>query len=165
MPSLVDYDRAGLEAELISAGHKPAHAMAILRRFYESNGQLAPDAIGGSKAVRSYLKAQMTLRRSGVSAKTVAADGTTKLLIALDAGGTVESVMMPGFRAEMAAGCVSSQIGCAMGCDFCASTRGGLERNLDAGEIVERFLHLKAEARCLGRRLTSLVFMGMGEPM
>ena len=52
-----------------------------------------------------------------------------------------------------------------MGCDFCASTRRGLERNLDAGEVVEQFLHLKAAARAVGRRITSLVFMGMGEPM
>jgi 23S rRNA (adenine2503-C2)-methyltransferase len=72
---------------------------------------------------------------------------------------------MPGYRDDRAACCVSSQIGCAMGCDFCASTLGGLERNLAAGEIVDQFLHLKAEARRLGRRLTSLVFMGMGEPM
>jgi 23S rRNA (adenine2503-C2)-methyltransferase len=52
-----------------------------------------------------------------------------------------------------------------MGCDFCASTKRGLERNLEAGEVVEQFLHLKAQAANMGRRITSLVFMGMGEPM
>jgi 23S rRNA (adenine2503-C2)-methyltransferase len=52
-----------------------------------------------------------------------------------------------------------------MGCDFCASTKAGLERNLTAGEITEQFLHLKREAAGIGRRVTSLVFMGMGEPM
>jgi 23S rRNA (adenine2503-C2)-methyltransferase len=52
-----------------------------------------------------------------------------------------------------------------MGCDFCASTRRGLERSLSAGEIVEQFLHLRAAAATAGRRLTSLVFMGMGEPL
>lgn len=52
-----------------------------------------------------------------------------------------------------------------MGCRFCASTRNGLERNLSCGEIVEQFLHLRDEARRDGRRLSSLVFMGMGEPM
>src|ERR1044072_8093925 len=72
---------------------------------------------------------------------------------------------MPPPRPDRAAGCVSSQIGCAMGCDFCASTKSGLERNLEAGEIVEQFLHLKSIAAESGRRLTSLVFMGMGEPM
>ena len=71
----------------------------------------------------------------------------------------------PATARTAAAGCVSSQIGCAMGCDFCASTTAGLERNLEAGEIVEQFLHLKRAAADDGRRLTSLVFMGMGEPM
>jgi 23S rRNA (adenine2503-C2)-methyltransferase len=52
-----------------------------------------------------------------------------------------------------------------MGCDFCASTRNGLERNLTAGEIVEQFLHLRMAARAINRRLKTLVFMGMGEPM
>jgi 23S rRNA (adenine2503-C2)-methyltransferase len=165
MASLVDYDRAGLEAELISAGQKPVHAAAVLRHFYESNGRLNTDAIPVSKGVRRYIEEQIASGRSRVSARTVAADGTTKLLIGLDAGGAIESVLMPGFRPEIAAGCVSSQIGCAMGCDFCASTRGGLERNLEAGEIVEQFLHLKQEAASIGRRLRTLVFMGMGEPM
>ena len=72
---------------------------------------------------------------------------------------------MPSHRPDRAAACISSQIGCAMGCDFCASTRGGLERNLTAREIVEQFLLLRAEARATGRRLRTLVFMGMGEPM
>jgi 23S rRNA (adenine2503-C2)-methyltransferase len=72
---------------------------------------------------------------------------------------------MKGFKDGLAAGCVSSQIGCAMGCDFCASTRNGLERNLDAGEIVDQFLHLRMMAKSMGRRLRTLVFMGMGEPM
>jgi 23S rRNA (adenine2503-C2)-methyltransferase len=72
---------------------------------------------------------------------------------------------MPTSRPAIAAGCVSSQIGCAMGCDFCASTKNGLERSLTAGEIVEQFLHLRREAAASGRRLRTLVFMGMGEPL
>jgi 23S rRNA (adenine2503-C2)-methyltransferase len=72
---------------------------------------------------------------------------------------------MPAYDPTRAAGCVSSQIGCAMGCDFCASTRRGLERDLEPGEIVEQYLSLREEAHRASRRLTSLVFMGMGEPM
>jgi len=60
---------------------------------------------------------------------------------------------------------VSSQVGCAMACDFCATTQSGLERNLSAGEMVEQFLHLRREAQAAGRRLQTVVFMGMGEPM
>jgi 23S rRNA (adenine2503-C2)-methyltransferase len=72
---------------------------------------------------------------------------------------------MPSHRPGIAAGCLSSQIGCAMGCDFCASTRNGLERNLHHEEIVEQFLHLKEHAALLNRRLKTIVFMGMGEPL
>lgn len=72
---------------------------------------------------------------------------------------------MPDYRADRAAGCISSQVGCAMGCDFCATTQTGYERNLTAGEIVEQFIALRREASSLGRKLQTLVFMGMGEPM
>jgi 23S rRNA (adenine2503-C2)-methyltransferase len=72
---------------------------------------------------------------------------------------------MPSYRSDRAAGCVSSQVGCAMGCDFCASTKAGVERSLTAGEMVEQFLWLRGEAARLGRRLQTIVFMGMGEPL
>jgi 23S rRNA (adenine2503-C2)-methyltransferase len=94
-----------------------------------------------------------------------AKDGTIKVLVGFDQGGTVESVLMPAYDGRRAAGCISSQVGCAMGCDFCASTRNGWERNLSAGEIVEQFLLLRELAMKNGRRLSTLVFMGMGEPM
>lgn len=95
----------------------------------------------------------------------MAADGTTKLLLRLRDGRTVESVMMPDHRGERVAGCLSTQVGCAMGCDFCATTKTGFERNLSAGEMVEQFLALRREARAIGRKLHTIVFMGMGEPL
>ena len=88
-----------------------------------------------------------------------------KLLLGLARGGAVETVMMPSYRAGEAWCCVSSQVGCAMGCDFCASTRGGLERNLEVDEIVEQYLRVGALAAAQGRRVRRLVFMGMGEPL
>jgi len=112
--------------------------------------------------VRGHFGTDLVQRRSRIAAERRSADGTRKVLIAFDGGGTVEAVLMPSFRADRAAGCISSQIGCPMGCDFCASTVGGLERNLEAGEIVEQFLHLRAMSRAAGRRLSSVVFMGMG---
>ena len=102
---------------------------------------------------------------SSLAARQVAADGTTKLLLRLHDSRTVESVLMPDFRPDRAAGCISSQVGCAMGCDFCATTKTGFERNLTAGEIVEQFLALRREALAVGRKLQTVVFMGMGEPM
>jgi 23S rRNA (adenine2503-C2)-methyltransferase len=72
---------------------------------------------------------------------------------------------MPDYRGDRVAGCLSSQVGCAMGCDFCATTKTGFERNLSAGEMVGQFLALQREARTADRRLQTVVFMGMGEPL
>jgi 23S rRNA (adenine2503-C2)-methyltransferase len=165
MPSLADFDLRTFERELQRLGHKPSHGRRILRAFYDGCGEMDLDALPISRALREQLRESYRLRRGQISARHVSGDGTTKLLLVLETGGSVEAVLMPSWRDGIAAGCVSSQIGCAMGCDFCASTKNGLERNLDAGEIVEQFLHLRRLARFSGRRLKTLVFMGMGEPM
>jgi 23S rRNA (adenine2503-C2)-methyltransferase len=165
MPSLVDHDLHTLQSALRTAGFPPSHAVRILRTFYAQSGSIAPFADQIGPRLQNWLQAQYATPRSEIRQRHQSPDGTVKLLIALASGGSVESVLMPAHRPDRAAGCVSSQIGCAMGCSFCASTQGGLERNLDAGEIVEQFLHLRREAAAIGRRLTSLVFMGMGEPM
>jgi 23S rRNA (adenine2503-C2)-methyltransferase len=165
MPSLVDYDIPQLETHFGQLAHKPVHASRVLRHFYERHGRLDVAAMNVSRAVREHVAATLGERRSAIKHRTSAADGTTKFLIGFEAGGAAEAVFMPGYRDGVSAGCVSSQIGCAMGCDFCASTRGGLERDLDAGEIVEQFLHLKEQSANAGRRLRTLVFMGMGEPL
>jgi 23S rRNA (adenine2503-C2)-methyltransferase len=163
MPSLTDFNLPLLEAELTAHGLRPIHALTVLRQFMSTGTVDALDPAVVGRGVIQYLNSFN--RRSTLLEKTFSTDGTTKMLIGFTGGGAVESVLMPGFREGMAAGCVSSQIGCAMGCDFCASTRNGLERNLIAGEIVEQFLHLRQYANAIGRRLKTLVFMGMGEPM
>ena len=165
MPSLADVDVPSLETALTRAGLRPCHALTILREFMDTHTFAGLDPAIVGNGVIQYLQQNYGEQCSRILDKTVSSDGTTKLLIGLAAGGAVESVLMKGFRDGTAAGCVSSQIGCAMGCDFCASTRNGLERNLEAGEIVEQFLHLKHAAKAIDRRLKTLVFMGMGEPM
>ena len=92
--------------------------------------------------------------------RTEAADGTVKCLLELPDGEHVEAVAIPDRRRLTA--CLSTQVGCAMGCAFCATGLGGLRRNLTAGEIVEQVFHLQAAA---GGRVTHVVFMGMGEPL
>lgn len=168
MRSFTDLDLDSLAAELTSRGFKPSHARGLLRSFYEEPGGRPPaefsERVFGKDLVATLAR-EFVARRSHVSVRHESGDGTVKMLVALDRGGAVETVLMPAYDPTRAAGCVSSQIGCAMGCDFCASTKSGLERSLEAGEIVEQFLSLRAEAARTGRRLTSLVFMGMGEPM
>jgi 23S rRNA (adenine2503-C2)-methyltransferase len=165
MAFLADHDLTTFQAELCAAGHKPVHALAVFRHFYGRSGRLDLASHPVGRLASEWIEQNYSDRRSTVSLRTVAGDGTVKVLVKLKSGGAVESVLMPAHRDGVAAGCVSSQIGCAMGCDFCASTRGGLERNLQAGEIVEQFLHLKEQAAAIGRRLHTLVFMGMGEPL
>lgn len=153
-----------LAADLRGAGLNPSHALRLLGGFYRSGGRAWRDVRFGPRVV-SFIEQAFDERITRIAHRHVAADGTTKLLLNLPDGHAVETVLMPAFRPDRAAGCVSSQVGCAMRCDFCASTRDGLHRNLETGEIVEQFLRLRAEAADDNRRLHSIVFMGMGEPM
>jgi len=87
-------------------------------------------------------------------------DGTRKYLFGLADGNTVESVYLP--KAYGSSVCVSTQVGCAMGCAFCASCAGGLVRNLDAGEILAQVVRINADN---GGAVDHIVLMGMGEPL
>lgn len=165
MKTLADYDTASLADAFEAWGHKRSHAASLLKAFYNSGGKIdLPSLLLGHK-LQERITQEIPLRQSKLLQRSQSSDGTIKLLLGMDRGGAVETVLMPTSRAERVAGCVSSQIGCAMGCDFCASTRRGLERDLDAGEIVEQFLHLREQALLGGKRLSTLVFMGMGEPL
>ncbi len=165
LTALSDHDLASLGELLERWSAKPAHAAGILRSFYQSHGEPSLDQRTFGKSLVDRIARELPLRQSHIIQRLTSSDQTVKLLVGFAAGGSAETVLMPSYDPRRAAGCVSSQIGCAMGCDFCASTRGGLERNLSSGEIVEQFLHLRKVAAETNRRLNSLVFMGMGEPM
>lgn len=166
MPALSDHNVESLAELLAAGGHLPEHAGRVLRAYHAGAGRFDLDALSIPRATAAMFRERLSEPRSHVLTRSASRDGTVKLLVGLRAGGAVEAVLMAtAVRAERAGGCVSSQVGCAMGCDFCASTKNGFDRNLDAGEIVEQVLHLSREAVDSGRRLASLVFMGMGEPM
>jgi 23S rRNA (adenine2503-C2)-methyltransferase len=119
-------------------------------------------------AFRDDLAARYDLSGLEVVERQLAADGTRKFLFRLRDGGTVESVVIP--MAEHVTFCISTQVGCAMACTFCATARGGLVRNLEAGEIVEQVLHLRRDVAAdpvpgMGGRAFNVVYMGMGEPL
>lgn len=164
--SLADFDRASLQEQFATWGFKRVHAGAVLRAYYDRHGGTVDwSALGLPAALAARLGAVDDQTVPAVSLRQVAPDGTTKLLLRLADGRSVEAVMMPDYRGERVAGCISSQVGCAMGCDFCATTKTGFERNLTAGEMVAQFLALRREASAIGRRLHTVVFMGMGEPL
>jgi 23S rRNA (adenine2503-C2)-methyltransferase len=165
MHTLADLSPSLLGEALVRWGFKPSHAGPLLRAYYDSGDVAGWDALRLPRGLTERLHAAFLANRPSLAARQVAEDGTTKLLLRLADGRTVETVMMTDFREDRVAGCVSSQVGCAMGCDFCATTKTGFERNLTAGEIVEQFLALRREAAAVGKRVLTLVFMGMGEPL
>ncbi len=165
MKAFSAFSLAGLESQLAAWGGKTSHARRLLVDYYANAGGVDWAKQRLPQRLRERLSAECVMLESKVVLRRVADDGTIKLLLKLADGKTVESVVMPAYQKDRVAGCVSSQVGCAMACDFCATTQSGFERNLSAGEMVEQFLHLRREAKAAGRRLQTVVFMGMGEPM
>jgi len=114
------------------------------------------------QALREGLEGEMRLWSSEILRHTQAEDGTEKLLLQLAGGGQIECVLLRGKVRRTV--CISTQVGCAMGCVFCASGLDGVERNLTTGEIIEQMLRLQM---LLGpdERLSHIVVMGIGEPL
>lgn len=103
---------------------------------------------------------QISIGRSDIHHRSVAPDQTVKLLLRLDDGNIIEAVGMPTDKRLTV--CVSSQVGCPMACDFCATGKGGFIRNLGTHEIVDQVLTMQ---EAFEQRVSNIVFMGMGEPL
>ena len=114
-------------------------------------------------AMRSMIAERLPTQLEAVN-ESHADDGqTVKTLWRLDDGGLIESVLM--HYPDRSTLCVSSQVGCAMGCSFCATGQAGFTRHLTTGEIVEQVARARAASQATDRRLSNVVFMGMGEPL
>jgi 23S rRNA (adenine2503-C2)-methyltransferase len=124
----------------------------------------APDELTNlPKALRSELDERLPLALEVVAESTSDRGETVKWLWELHDGTRVETVLM--HYDDRSTVCVSSQAGCAMGCTFCATGQAGFDRQLSTGEIVEQVVRASRRARDDGRRLSNVVFMGMGEPL
>mmetsp|Transcript_9043 Transcript_9043/g.29702 ORF Transcript_9043/g.29702 Transcript_9043/m.29702 type:complete len:435 (-) Transcript_9043:629-1933(-) len=145
-------------------GQKKFRAKQVHDLMYKQRIQTWDDASTLPKALRAQLDAaNLNIGRNPIHHIEQAPDGTAKLLIRLHDGYVVETVGIPelndGSRLTV---CVSSQVGCPMRCTFCATGKGGFARNLTASEIVDQVLAVEDH---FGRRVTNLVYMGMGEPL
>jgi 23S rRNA (adenine2503-C2)-methyltransferase len=116
-------------------------------------------------ALRDAMAARAEVGRSPVAAAQRATDGTTKLLLELGDGRRIETVMLP--YADRTSVCISSQVGCPVGCVFCATATMGFARNLTAGEMLDQILAAGEAARETAphARVSHVVVMGMGEPL
>ncbi len=148
-----------LQAWLASTG-QPSYRAHQLRQWIYQRGARHLGAI--TVLPRHWREAHqgVSIGRSRLVQQVQAGDGTTKLLLELEDGHTIEAVGIP--TAERLTACVSSQVGCPMACRFCATGKGGLQRSLASHEIIDQVLSL---GEAMGRQPTHTVFMGMGEPL
>jgi 23S rRNA (adenine2503-C2)-methyltransferase len=116
-----------------------------------------------SAADRATLTQRLEATPSRVVSHQTSNDGTQKLLLGWDDGSQAETVMIPD--AERRTACVSSQVGCPVGCRFCASGVNGVKGNLSAGQIVEQVYRLNQILAATDQHISNVVFMGMGEPL
>jgi len=147
---------------LADRGEKRFRAQQIRRWLFVNRAASFEEMTDLPAPLRAALAAEFQLWSTTVVAHRTADDGTEKLLLQLADGGRIECVLLrDGVRRSI---CISSQVGCAMGCVFCASGLDGVDRNLSTGEILEQMLLLQ---RLLPRdeRLSHIVVMGMGEPL
>jgi 23S rRNA (adenine2503-C2)-methyltransferase len=167
-PLLRDINPTDWPALLAQQGF-PSYRGRQLAHWLYTRGAMSWDAMHNlPRGVRAALAAIYDASGARIHERQSAPDGTRKLLLQMRDGQDCESVIIPMSR--HATFCVSSQIGCAMACSFCATARGGLARNLSCGEIVEQVQILAADLAAApfarhGERAYNVVFMGMGEPL
>lgn len=181
-PCLLDFDRAGLFAWFDSLGEPAYRAHQVYRWLYQAGVTDFAAMTDLPAALRTRLAATSDPGLLTPAASQQSADGLTqKVLFTLRDGRQIETVLMtypetvgrssrtgekPSHRRRTV--CVSTQVGCAMGCTFCATGQMGLGRNLSVGEIVAQVIHFVGELRAAGvesPQITNVIFAGMGEPL
>ncbi len=143
-------------------GGKDFQARQISHWLYRHGAKSWEDCRNLPKPLLGSLAAEHSLRSCQLGTVDISRDGTRKMLVQLSDGEAVEAVLIPEGRRQTL--CLSTQVGCPVGCVFCASGLDGLRRNLTRGEILEQVM-LARELLPRGSKLTNLVVMGMGEPM
>lgn len=151
---------ASLEQWLEARGEPPYRIRQILPRLWTRPVSSWSEATDLPLELRQALQATFPLPRLKLDARQVSRDGTVKYLWRLEDGMAVESVLIPEGRRRTL--CISSQVGCAFGCIFCATGTMGFQRNLACWEIACQVREAVLET---GKRPTNVVFMGMGEPL
>ena len=167
-PSIYNFTLPELEVWLAARGEPCYRASQALKWLYEKRVDQFQEMSDLSERLRAGLNQEFVFKALSGVRKTGSRDTTQKFLFALKDGTLIESVLIPaspalyGSPSDRRTLCVSTQVGCAYGCKFCASGLEGWTRNLESGEIVEQVLQVEALS---GEKINNLVFMGMGEPL
>ena len=160
MKNIKDYDLDALKQEFIELGEKPFRAEQVFKWLYASKVTSFDEMTNLSLELREKLKQNYDMHNFNILKKQESSDGTKKYLFDVLDGNAIETVLMSYHHGYSI--CISSQIGCKMGCKFCASTGIKFIRNLTSGEIVEQILAVERDNDI---RISNVVFMGIGEPL
>ena len=158
--NIKDYNLEQLKQKMLELGEKPYRAEQIFKWIFVENATTFDEMTNLSLELRNKLKEKFDLHIFKILQKQESKDGTKKYLFDVLDGNAIESVLMEYKHGKTI--CVSSQIGCKMGCKFCASTGVKFSRNLTSGEIVEQLLAIQRDQNI---KISNLVFMGIGEPL
>ena len=159
MKNIKDYNLEELKDELVALGEKKYRAEQIFKWLYIDKVKEFDDMTNLSIELRNKLKENYNICNYKILKKQESSDGTKKYLFDVLDGNAIETVLMQYHHGKTI--CVSSQIGCKMGCKFCASTGIQFVRSLSAGEIIEQILAVEQD---IGEQISNIVFMGIGEP-
>ncbi len=159
MKNIKDYSLEELKEELKELGEKPFRAEQIFQWLYKEKVKSFDEMTNLSLPLREKLERYYTIGHFKIMKKQESKDGTIKYLFDVLDGNAIETVLMRYHHGNSL--CVSSQIGCKMGCKFCASTGINFIRNLTKGEIIEQILSVEQDT---GEKINNVVFMGIGEP-
>ena len=159
--NLLGLDRGGLEQLFVSLGEKPFRARQVLQWIHRRQVRDFDAMTDLAKPLRTRLQQLTDLRLPEVVYQQASNDGTCKWLIRVDTGNSIETVLIPEPGRNTL--CISSQVGCALDCTFCATAQQGFNRNLSSAEILGQ-LWLARELRP-DLEISNVVFMGMGEPL
>lgn len=151
---LIDY--------ILSIGEKKFRAEQIFSWIWKKNARCFDDMTDVKKELRTFLNGNCKILDCKIKTRQISSDGTLKYLIEYKDGLYAEAVLMRFDNRSNLSICVSSQVGCKMGCKFCATGKNGFKRNLEAYEIVSQILLVQNDTNL---KITNVVFMGQGEPL
>ena len=158
---IASYSFEELQEEMLSIGEKGFRSKQIYSWIHEKLADDFEEMTNLPKSLRQKLETEYEIRRVEMEKRQISKiDGTNKFLFCLKDGNMVESVLMKYKHGNSV--CISSQVGCRMGCRFCASTLDGLERNLTPSEMLRQVYQIQ---KITGERVSNIVIMGTGEPL
>jgi 23S rRNA (adenine2503-C2)-methyltransferase len=163
LTDLRDLQLHDMTALLTAAGEPAFRATQLCHWVYKRQTTDVQQMGNLPELLRQRLQERVYVSSLKLLRQQQSTDGTEKFLFGLDDGNQIETVLIPA--GDKRTVCVSTQVGCAIGCRFCLTAQGGLVRSLRPAEIISQVLYFQEPGRTPARTFSNIVFMGMGEPL